>query len=169
MWQEQEQAAALMQQKLDTRRAALDQLRDELAVAQRDLLTERLLHEEAAAELAGRAPAAKLAGALLAARSKLSEFYRLHTEELAAERRNLEQVVAQVPVERQRLEQRRKELEQWHSEREADVQKLIEQLSARESEVECQAAELARQHNGWEEERARYEREMRKLLVELGI
>gem|GEM_PF-1349605 len=166
--EELQAATALAERQWETRRAATEQLRAELAVTQRDILQERLTLEETATDLAGIAAPAKLAEALFRARWRLAEFYRWHTEQLADERRKLELLVAELPAAQLQLQQRRRELEHWSAQREAEFAGFAARLAAREQELDYAATAIAEQQTIWTHERAALQREMRKLLSELG-
>ncbi|MDX1962947.1 MAG: hypothetical protein SFX18_07330 [Pirellulales bacterium] len=165
---EQLAAVNVAQQQLETRRAAVEQLRAELTLAQRDLLQDRLALEEIATELSGRLPAAQLAEGLLRARGRLAEFYRLQTDQLAEERRKLESILTALPSEQHKLSQRQQTLEQWVREREQDFAGLAARLSMQEQELARERQRLQAQEDSLADERLGYQREIRRLLSELG-
>ncbi len=167
-WQKRRESLQLANDQLELRRAAVDQMRGELALVQRETLETRLAAEELLAQLAGAVPSAQLTHQLARSRSKLSEHYRLQIDELAAQRRQLESLSAQLPEQHEKLNRQKRELEAWLTARQAELEKMAEQLAAREQLIDRQQGHLEQHRIDWDRERNEYQQQVRRRLAELG-
>jgi hypothetical protein len=168
MVEQQRAAIHLAEQQVETRRAGLDQLREELAITQRDVLQERLALEEAMAEFSSTVSGANRTEALMSGRTKVANFTRLQIEQLASERRNLEVLLTEIPDQQQLLQQRQQDVEQWLRDRQNELTGLATKLAVREQELDRRGELFAKLQVDWAKERADYQRELRRLLSEIG-
>jgi hypothetical protein len=166
--EQQRNAVHLAEQQLETRRATIEQMCEELALTQRDVLQERLAVEEATAELLSHAPAAKVNDILFRGRTKIGEYYRLQIEQLAEERRHLETILEQLPDEQQKLRKRQQEIEEWLHDRQLELTTMATKMAEKEKELDRRGELFAKLQHDWTRERADYQRELRRLLSELG-
>jgi hypothetical protein len=153
--------------RLELRAAAVDQLRAEVLRAQREALELRLTTDEVWAQMMGVAPPAALSQSLAQVRGKLAEQYRSERAEIAGEKKELELLATRVEQDRQRLQQRKQEVEQWAADRQADLEGQASRLLAREQQLDRRQAELDDLRVSQAENRRDYEREIRRLLGEL--
>jgi len=152
---------------LERRSAAVDQLRAEVLLAQRETLELRLATDELWAKLAGPAPPAALSQSLAQIRGKLAEQYRFERAEIAGEKKELQGLVDRVDRERQRVELQRHDVERWAADRQADIEGQAARLAAREVQLDRRAAKLEEILDRQVAERQAYEREIRRLLAQL--
>jgi len=155
-------------QQLELRRAAVDQMRAELTLAQREALENRLAAEELLAQLSGAVPPAQLSHQIARLKARLTEGYRLEQAEVASGRSQMETLAAQVSQQHEQILSRKRELERWLRECEADVQAAAARLADRECLLEQHRDTLEKQRFDWEHERQEYQHEIRRLLAELG-
>jgi len=153
---------------LELRRAAVEQMRGELTLMQRDTLETRLAAEQILAQLAGAIPPAQLTHQIARSRSKLVDYYRLQNDELTEQRQQLEALAAQLPVQHEKLHRQRRELEQSLQERQTELEKMAGQLAGREAELDRQQEMLTKQQIQWDHERVDYQRQIRRLLAEIA-
>jgi hypothetical protein len=153
--------------RLERRAVALDQLRAEVLRAQREALELRLATDEVWAQMIGIAPPAALSQSLAQVRGKLAEHYRAERAEIAGEKKELELLATRADQDRQRLQQRKQELDQWAADRQADLEGQAARLLAREQQLDRRQTELDDARIGQADDRREYEREIRRLLGEL--
>ncbi|MDZ4821671.1 MAG: helix-turn-helix domain-containing protein [Planctomycetota bacterium] len=161
-------ALQLANDHLELRRAAVEQMRGELTLMQRDTLETRLAAEQILAQLAGAIPPAQLTHQIARSRSKLVDYYRLQNDELTEQRQQLEALAAQLPVQHEKLHRQRRELEQSLQERQTELEKMAGQLAGREAELDRQQEMLTKQQIQWDHERVDYQRQIRRLLAEIA-
>jgi hypothetical protein len=155
-------------QQLELRRAAVDQMRAELAAAQRDVLENRLAAEELLAQLAGAIPPAQLSHQIARSRARLGDCYRLQQDDVTNQRRQLESLAVQISEQHSRLAAQKRELEQWLRERIAECEADASRLAQRENLLDRQRDLVEKQRFDWEHERQEYQHQIRRLLAELG-
>ena len=135
------EAIASRAEQIERRSAAVDQLRAEVLLAQRETLELRLATDELWAQMAGAAPPAALSQSLAQIRGKLADRYRLERAEIAGEKNDLERLVERVDRERERVEVQRLQVERWIANRQADIEGQATRLAARERQLDERAAE----------------------------
>jgi chromosome segregation ATPase len=167
LMQRQETLEAASQQ-LELRRAAVEQMRAELTVAQRDALENRLAAEELVTQLAGAIPPAQLSHQVARSRARLTECYRLQQEGIVDERRQLEALAVQITEQHGRLAAQKRDLERWLSERTDEAEAETARLAEREKQLDRLRDRLEMQRYDWEHERQEYQHQIRRLLAELG-
>jgi hypothetical protein len=155
-------------QQLELRRAAVEQMRAELTVAQRDALENRLVAEEMLTQLSGAIPPAQLSHQVARSRARLSECYRLQQDGIVDERRRLEALAAQINQQHGRLAAQKRDLERWLRERSAEAEADTARLAEREKQLDRQRDLVEKQRYDWEHERQEYQHQIRRLLAELG-
>lgn len=165
--EKKKQALAHRRSDLDARRAAIKQLRDEVGHTQRETLELRLATEELWARLCGSMAPAALTQSLGQLRLKMAEQNRLAQGDLAEQRRELQGLAGKLTEQHNKLGGRRKELQQWHSQRMTEIEEQAATLAAREQELSRQQGEMQRLKRRHEEERRSYQQEIRRLLREL--
>jgi chromosome segregation ATPase len=166
--QRRREALEAASQQLEVRRAAVDQMRAELTVVQREALENRLAAEELLAQLAGAIPPAQLSHQIARSRARLGDCYRLQQEDVANQRRQLETLAAQITEQHGRLASQKRELEQWLRERTAECEADAARLVRREGQIDRQRDLVEKQRFDWEHERQEYQHQIRRLLTELG-
>jgi hypothetical protein len=166
--QRRREALEAASQQLELRRAAVDQMRAELTVAQREALENRLAAEELLGQLAGAIPPAQLSHQIARSRARLGDCYRLQQEDVSDQRRQLETLAAQISEQHNRLSAQKRELEQWLRERTAECEADSSRLAQRESLLDRQRDLVEKQRFDWEHERQEYQHQIRRLLAELG-
>jgi hypothetical protein len=168
IWSAAGKALEAASQQLELRRAAVDQMRAELTVVQREALENRLAAEDLLAQLAGAIPPAQLSHQIARSRARLGDCYRLQQEDLVNQRRQLETLAAQITDQHGRLSAQKRELEQWLRERTAESEADAARLVKRESQIDRQRDLVEKQRFDWEHERQEYQHQIRRLLTELG-
>lgn len=164
-WRNRLEQLRLAHDQVELRMAAVEQMRGELAIVQREAIESRLIAEELMGELRGARPAGQIAHAVSKSRAKLADFYRLQAEDLGAQRRELESLLSQLPEKQAGLEQRRVAWEQWLTARTVEVERAAARLADRERELEEQRSRLADQERVWDLERQSNLRQFRALLA----
>jgi hypothetical protein len=155
-------------QQLELRRAAIDQMRAELVVAQREALENRLAAEELMSRIRGAAPPAELSRQIAHTKSRLLESFRLQQQEIADERRQLEALAIEIGQQHERLTTQKRELEQWLKRQQKETEADAARMAQQEDELTRKHDLLEKQRFDWEHERQEYQREIRRLLAELG-
>ncbi len=101
-------------------------------------------------------------------KARLTECYRLEQSEIAEGRSQMETLATQVSQQHEQVMGRKRELERWLRECEADVEAAAARLADRERLLDQQRDTLEKQRFDWEHERQEYQHEIRRLLAELG-
>jgi hypothetical protein len=152
---------------LAARQAALESLRADVVRAQRDSLELRLATEELWARLSRTAPPAAATQLLAKIRLELAEEQRLARAELAAERAEVDALVAQVGAAHEKLVAERAEVQAWVNARHAELERAAERLAARERELSERRTKWEAETAAWRDERFRLEQEVRRLARQL--
>ncbi len=158
------QALDIRAEKLETRRVALDELRTDLTRMHRETLEMRLSVEELWAQMAGVVPPARLTMALGQTRSQLAEHYRGTQLQLDAQKKDLEEMAARLADKHDKLAAERRELQSWLQLQRAELQEQAARLAAREEQLDQAEADRLTQTRAWQQERARYQQQLRDLL-----
>ncbi len=164
-WADRTQLLARQGEELDRRRAALEHSRTELGRLHRETLEMRLAIEELRAQLAGPGAPAALIRSLGGLRQRLTDHYRLESNELVRRRAELEMLKAELVAEHGRLHDRQQELARWVAQRESELNSQAERLAACEAELAQQASQFRGQEDAWREERFGYQQEIRRLTL----
>jgi hypothetical protein len=161
-------AVARQQAALASRKAALDRLRDDLQAAQRELCEIRLATEETWEQLTGRVPSAHLTHALAEVRRRLAEQYSAESARLHEQRQELERVRETLATQLARVKADREAFQDWAKRRQADVEQQAARLVAREQQLDEQEVKFQDAALKWRDQQRGYQREIRRLLAELG-
>jgi hypothetical protein len=164
--EEQRFALARRSEHVDQCRTALEQLRGELGRMHRETLEIRLATEELWVQLSGTAPAVTLTRSLGQVRAKLAEQYRMANAELSQQRKELDEIRAQLAVQHEKLMVQKRDLDAWANRREEEVQQQVARLVAREQELERQDAEFQQRSRQMQIEQLNHRREILSLRVQ---
>jgi hypothetical protein len=148
-------------------RTALERLRAELQRLHRETLEIRLATEELWAQLSGAAPPAALTRSLGRIRAQLADRYRAADDELLERKKEQESIRGQLAEQYEKLAARKEQFERWAAVREQEAEQQAARLIAREQEVNDAESRLADRSRQWEIERGEYEREIRRLRLQL--
>lgn len=163
----QQQKAALRKRReqLDSREAALGQLRGKLAHTQYETLEMRLATEELWAQLSGPLAPASLTRSLNDIRKRLAEHYRQIDADLDRRRRDLEELRSQLVEQHSRAAQQREELNAWATQQREEIEKQAQRLVQREQELDRQEQVFQQAELAWQAERQGYREEIRRLIA----
>ncbi len=156
-------ALARQGEHVDQCHASLKELRAELERMHRETLEIRLATEELWVQLSGVAPPAALTRSLGQIRARLAEHYRLASDDLCAQQRELDAIRGQLTRQREKLVAEKDRLKRWSARRDEEIQSQAERLVSREQELQSQQVELADLARKWQAERLGYRHEIRKL------
>ena len=133
----------------------------------RETLEIRLATEELWVQLSGTAPAATLTQTLGQVRAKLAEQYRMANAELAGQRKELDEIRAQLAAQHEKLMVQKRDLDAWASRRQEEIQEQAARLVAREQELERQDAEFQQRSRESQIEQLDYRRQIFSLRMQL--
>jgi septal ring factor EnvC (AmiA/AmiB activator) len=133
----------------------------------RETLEIRLATEELWVQLSGTAPAATLTQTLGQVRAKLAEQYRMANTELAGQRKELDEIRAQLAQQHEKLMVQKRDLDAWASRRQEEIQEQAARLVAREQELERQDAEFQQRSRESQIEQLDYRRQIFSLRMQL--
>jgi hypothetical protein len=149
--------------------AALKRLRAELGRVQRETLENRLATEELWAQLSGAAPPATLSQSLARIRAKLSDQYRQANLELTEQKKDLEQLRAEIDAQRQKLIEHKSQFERWLAAHQEELKKQAARLVAREKYLEQKELRCGQESRRWQSERIKCQTQTRRLQAALRI
>lgn len=150
-------------EQLDLREVAIARRLEEMRAAQRETLEARLATEELWAQVTGTASAPALTQALARLRGNLADQYRLANAELGERRSGLEALSQRLAEHHERLAADKRDLQDWFSRRQEEVERQAAMLVAREQELDRQQGEFERLQQLWQDERLEYQRQVREL------
>lgn len=153
----------LSEEALDKHRAAVEQLRDDVARKHREALELRLVTEQLWLELTRHVPAAELTRSLTTLRQRLAEHYRETEEKQATQHAELVRLAARLDEQQRRLVEQREQLRQWLAAQQQDIESQAARLVAREQQLDQQERVAQQQEERWHKER----RELRHRISEL--
>jgi hypothetical protein len=148
---------------LEKRAAAIEQLRCDLLLTQRDTLESQLAAEELRAELAGKAPPATIVQSMARLRAKLADQYRLQREELERAQSDIAAQTDSIAKQQSQWTTRQKEFEAWIASQHRQIEGEAAQLASREEQIERQQNERETRCLQWEAARRELEAEIRQL------
>lgn len=154
-------------EQLDHRRAAIERSRQDLLLLQREALEMRLAAEELKSELSGALAPAAVERSIAALRKRLAESYRLESAAAAADRAELESLKAELAAEAETWSRRQADLQRWATAKQAEFDDQAIRLEAREHKLDHQEKSLQEQLQAWREERFTQQQELRRLQAEL--
>ncbi len=156
-----------MDRQISTRNRALEQLRDDLSVTQRETLEMRLATEEVWTQLCGRAAPAILTHTLGEVRVRLADHYHLATTALDEKRGEVERLSARLSQQLTRLKDEKKQLHQWVGRRESEIELQAARLVAREQQLDDQETDYRNRCIEHQAQRREDRAEIRRLLGQL--
>lgn len=165
----QSDMVALHAENLESRRARLDQLREELEVRHRETLETRMAVDEAWAQLAQVTGDENAAQRVDASRETLSEYYRALREGMETQRQEVAD--ARQLFEQQKTEFRSEQqtFTDWVAQREQQLRRQEDQLQSQLAQVADQEKSWQKARDTWLSERLEAERIIRQLLSELSV
>lgn len=165
----QSDMVALHAENLESRRARLDQLREELEVRHRETLETRMAVDEAWAQLAQVTGDENAAQRVDASRKTLSEYYRALREGMETQRQEVAD--ARQLFEQQKTEFRSEQqtFTDWVAQREQQLRRQEDQLQSQLAQVADQEKSWQKARDTWLSERLEAERIIRQLLSELSV
>ena len=125
-------------EQLDCRRTELDDLRREVTQLHKDTLEMRLATEELWVRISGRMPSSAMTEALTELQGKLSNHYRLAAAHLTKQKTELETLGNDVHEKYQRLDEYRRNVQQWVQRRNREIEEQAARLVRREQELDRQ-------------------------------
>jgi hypothetical protein len=149
--------------RIEKRAVAVDQLRSELLLTQRDVIESQLAAEELRAEIAGQVPPAAIVQSLARLRAKLSEQYRLQVEEVERVRTDIDAQAAHAAQQQRQVVERNREFDLWMASQHRQIEEQASQLAAREEQLERQQNERENRCLQQAAERRELEAEIRRL------
>ncbi len=165
----QSDMVTLHAENLESRRARLDQLREELEVRHRETLEMRMAVDEAWAQLAQVTGDENAAQRVDASRETLSEYYRALREGMETQRQEVAD--ARQLFEQQKTEFRSEQqtFTDWVAQREQQLRRQEDQLQSQLAQVADQEKSWQKARDTWLSERLEAERIIRQLLSELSV
>jgi len=166
-WQQRQEALARRSQQLDSRQAAIEQTRCQVAETHREALEVRLATEELWAKLSEVMPGAALTSELARIRRKLAESYCLERNAAVDQRQQLEASQKRLAQQYIKLNAEKKELHDWIASRQQDIEQQAARLVAREQELDRQQSEIEQSGDELADQRRKYQARVRELVAEL--
>jgi DNA repair exonuclease SbcCD ATPase subunit len=151
---------------LDARHTAIKQLQAEVTRTQRETLEMRLATEELWGQMSGSVPPATVTQSLARLRAKLAEHYRLQAADIAAQRKDLEDLAAKVTLQHQQVAAQKRELDVWTTHQQSEIESQAARLVAREEELDREQDRTRQQRTQWDSNRRKMEAEIRRLQNE---
>ncbi len=148
---------------LDQREATLDGLQSDVGRLHRDSLEMRLIAEQLWSQLAGKLTPAELTKSISDSRSKLAEHFQVEQDRVAQQRQELTDLAVKLENRQLQLTRQRRELEEWAQRRDQEIEEQAARLVAREQELDRQEQNHLETESKWDDERRRYERQIRDL------
>jgi len=155
------------QEWIERQKSGLEQVRDEALRLHRNSLEMRLLAEQLWSQITGSLTPAEVTQAIAQLRLKLAEQYRIEEQQLVSRREELVQLSERIARQHTELEQLRVGLRDWTSARQADIERQAASLVQRELALDTQQDEFHQAEQGWHTDRRRYEQQIRDLTSQL--
>ncbi len=153
--------------KLEQRERAVQCLRDKMAQAEREVLEARVAAEQVWSQVTDTVGQQAAEKTLAQARAQLANHFGLTKTELVEEREKLERLATRILNEHEALEQQRASLREWVTQQQQRLTEQAEDLEARQRQFARRNAEQDDLRLRWQQERAGYQQEIRKLLARL--
>jgi hypothetical protein len=166
-WQQRQAALARRSEQLDSRQNAIAQTREEVAQLHREALALRLATQELWVKLSQAAPAPALTTELGRIRRRLDESYCLERNAAEEQKQELRAVHKKLADQYIKLNAEKKQLHDWVSRREEDIEQQAARLIAREQELDRRRIEQAELLKQWEQDRRQYHERIRGLTRQL--
>lgn len=152
---------------IDSRRGAVQRVKNEAAKLQRESLETRLAIEELWARVQRKIPLAEATWAVSQIRTRLAEAHKLTLAETVDRQRELAEAAAALIERQEQIARRRDELKQWSETREVDLAERAAALALRERELAQLEATIQAKEARWSDERYGYQTEISRLLRQL--
>jgi DNA repair exonuclease SbcCD ATPase subunit len=172
--EEHERAAAELEQaqrelarqsdELAARHSALERMRSDVALAQREALEVRLATEELWARLCGTMAPASLAQSLAQIRLKLADEQRLARDELSRQKSEVQMLSARLAEQHRKLSAEREELQNWATQRQRELERQAASLAAGQRRIDQERIQFSDRSAQWQSERFALQAEIRRLL-----
>jgi hypothetical protein len=156
------------QEWIERQKAGLDQVRDEALRLHRQSLEMRLISEQLWNQIGGQTSSAEVTRQVAELRRKLSEQYRLEEQQLEFRRDDLLKLSERITVEHAELSQLRSGLREWVSARQAEIEQQAAALVQRELTLDEQQQTSQRSQHEWAAQRRGYEQQIRELTARLN-
>lgn len=166
--QRQQHLLTLHADNLEARRERLNKLRTELEETHQATLEMRIAVEESFAELMQNTGEETARQRVESARGLLAEHYRQQREFINTQRQELEAARTQSDRRLEKLDVERKRQAEWIAEREAHLQKQLDELRQQMRAVDQQQSALSEAEANQTEERLEAERVIRDLLKQIS-
>jgi len=153
-------------EQLNQRESALDQLHSEVTRIHGETLEMRLLTEQLWAKLSGKATPSELTESLGALRERLADHYRLTHQAMEQKLKETRQMAGRLKTHQGELASQRKELQQWVSRRQSELEEQAIALAAREQQFEQQRWGHFDRQGQWTEERRQFQKQIRELELQ---
>lgn len=153
--------------KLQQRERAVQRLRDQVAHAEREVLESRLASEQVWSQVTDTVGDEAAGQRLRQARARLANHYSLTKTELVEEREQLERLAARILKEHEAVDQQRATLREWVTQQQQRLNEQAEHLEARQRQLARRDIEQDELRLRWQQERAGYQKQIRKLLARL--
>jgi chromosome segregation ATPase len=127
----------------------------------------RLLAEQLWSQITGSLTPAEVSQSIAQLRLKLVDQYRLEEEQLEARRRELVNLSERIAVQHSELEQLRGGLREWATARQSEIERQAAMLVQRELTLDSQQEEFRQTEQRWNSDRRSYEQQIRDLTSQL--
>jgi chromosome segregation ATPase len=152
---------------IERQKGGLEQVRDEALRLHRQSLEMRLLAEQLWTQISGALTPAEVTQAIAQLRLKLAEQYRLEEQQLVVRREELLKVGEAVAAQHTELEQLRAGLREWVTARQEEIERQAAALVERELSLDAQQDAHRQTEREWQAARRVYEQQIRDLSAQL--
>lgn len=150
-------------EKLERRKQCLEQLHNDVSRMYREALEMRICTEELWGKLSETNTSAQVTAKVGELRRKLTDQFHLAKQSLSDQRQELHLLVQRLESQQGSIGNERHKLQQWHSRRQAEIERQAARLVAREQELDKQQASLRSHESHWDQQRRQYEQTIREL------
>jgi hypothetical protein len=162
------------QQRLDARqdwierqKAGLEQVRSEILGLHRQSLEMRLIAEQLWSQITGRMTPADVTHAVAQLRLKLVEQYKLEEQHLDDKREELVALGERLTGQHAELKQLQAGLREWTSARQSEIEQQAAELVQRELALDADEEQHRQAQHAWQADRRRFEQQIRDLTSQL--
>jgi hypothetical protein len=162
------------QQRLDARqdwlerqKAGVEQLRSEVLALHRQSLEMRLVAEQLWSQITGRLSPTEATHTIAQLRLKLAEQFQLEEDNLEAKRRELVALGERIAGQHAELKQLQSGLREWATARQAEIEQQAAELVQRELALDVAHDEHRQAQHTWQADRRRLEQQLRELTAQL--
>jgi hypothetical protein len=155
------------QQWIERQKAGLEQVRDEALRLHRQSLEMRLLAEQVWSQITASLAPAEVTQAIAELRLKLAEQYKVEEQLLVQRRTELMELSEKLEQQHREVSQIRDGVRQWGHARQAEIERQAAALVQRELALDAQQEEFRTREQHWNDERRRYEQQIREMSARL--